>query len=644
MSAANPILPAILADPDDDTPRLVCADWLEEHGDAERGQFIRAQCELAELPSWDRRRQELLWLTEDLQARHGARWRAELPVLEGVQWVDFERGFAATVRVENLVALYRHGAAIAAAAPVYRAELSPGSEANTPRLKGSVPWLRALRFSGYFRNPPRRALLQGVTELDFIRYRQGNDLCWLNHVADPAALTTLKVEGDHTVGLPFARALTDAPWAGRLTRLELGTRFVDHNSGYFEDPTLGSDGAGVLARSPRLAGLRVLNLSRQRINLGGLQALLSSSYLQRLEELHLRSNGIDDVSRFIGRPEGAPLSRLDLSDNPLGDGGVRVMAQWPRSAKLACLGLDTCEISEDGIHALTGAPCWATLCRLDLSRNPLGSEGVLALAGAKPPGRLHELRLTDCDLDSEAGEALAAIPWLANLQSLDLSRNALKAHGVYYLGWLAGGALRSLSLARTGMGPEAVAELAPLWPQMVVLDLSDNHLRTGLGKLMAAGAAPHLQTLRLRSADFPRGGLEGLLQPGVCPSLHTLVLAGNTRQTIGLQKLLKSELAGQLRDLDLSRCGLGDADAHLLAQTPALARLNRLNLRDNTFGEEGLVALAQSPHLRGVPRILLSGNPYGFAPASRQLLQARFGLSWYFQDEPEEGQEADEQA
>jgi uncharacterized protein (TIGR02996 family) len=37
----------IIAHPEDDAPRLVYADWLEEHGDGARAEFIRVQCELA---------------------------------------------------------------------------------------------------------------------------------------------------------------------------------------------------------------------------------------------------------------------------------------------------------------------------------------------------------------------------------------------------------------------------------------------------------------------------------------------------------------------------------------------------------------------------------------------------------------------
>lgn len=43
------LLDAIIAEPDDDTPRLIYADWLDENGRGERAEFIRAQCLLASL-------------------------------------------------------------------------------------------------------------------------------------------------------------------------------------------------------------------------------------------------------------------------------------------------------------------------------------------------------------------------------------------------------------------------------------------------------------------------------------------------------------------------------------------------------------------------------------------------------------------
>jgi uncharacterized protein (TIGR02996 family) len=43
------ILRAVLRDPVDDAPRLVYADWLEDHGQPERAEFIRLQCGLPKL-------------------------------------------------------------------------------------------------------------------------------------------------------------------------------------------------------------------------------------------------------------------------------------------------------------------------------------------------------------------------------------------------------------------------------------------------------------------------------------------------------------------------------------------------------------------------------------------------------------------
>ena len=48
--AENALLAAILANPDDNLPRLVLADWLQEHGEDERAELIRIECEMARSP------------------------------------------------------------------------------------------------------------------------------------------------------------------------------------------------------------------------------------------------------------------------------------------------------------------------------------------------------------------------------------------------------------------------------------------------------------------------------------------------------------------------------------------------------------------------------------------------------------------
>ncbi|MDY3562002.1 TIGR02996 domain-containing protein [Gemmata sp. JC673] len=47
MSEEAALLRAIYAEPDDDTPRLVYADWLDENGQPGRAEFVRTQIELA---------------------------------------------------------------------------------------------------------------------------------------------------------------------------------------------------------------------------------------------------------------------------------------------------------------------------------------------------------------------------------------------------------------------------------------------------------------------------------------------------------------------------------------------------------------------------------------------------------------------
>ncbi len=78
-------LEAVLRDPADDTPRLVFADWLAEHGEEAYGEFIRVQCELARYrigsisigPGMDKQIERLIELRRrerDLLSDHWPKW------------------------------------------------------------------------------------------------------------------------------------------------------------------------------------------------------------------------------------------------------------------------------------------------------------------------------------------------------------------------------------------------------------------------------------------------------------------------------------------------------------------------------------------------------------------------------------------
>lgn len=106
---------AIDQDPDNDTPRLVYADWLDEQGNP-RGEFIRIQHELKKrttTPSWKRtndgsstatinnlKNQEL-----ELESRYGVTWKQEdgIPRMEWLGQdlqIFFENGFAESLAIQ----------------------------------------------------------------------------------------------------------------------------------------------------------------------------------------------------------------------------------------------------------------------------------------------------------------------------------------------------------------------------------------------------------------------------------------------------------------------------------------------------------------------------------------------------------------
>lgn len=176
-------LDAILADPADDTPRLIYADWLEiERGEAERAEFIRVQCAIdrlnAELMSGEdcssphcpgcNERRVLRGRERDLLGAHGADWAASLArslglerwgnagvtcgpgdARAGTTWT-FRRGFLAEVRC-GLASWREHGPDLCGEHPVEVVQITdaepvfsfesyswwcggniPGSGCNTP--------------------------------------------------------------------------------------------------------------------------------------------------------------------------------------------------------------------------------------------------------------------------------------------------------------------------------------------------------------------------------------------------------------------------------------------------------------------------------------------------------------------------------
>jgi uncharacterized protein (TIGR02996 family) len=129
MGERERLLAAIIADPDDDLPRWVYADWLEEHGEPAYAQFIRVQLQLAHSGAADPRRQSWEQQQRELLKQYEDQWLAPLRAIVGVSrgrrsgwW--FRRGFVEYVHVPASL-LRECGAALTQATPLQAVYVYP---------------------------------------------------------------------------------------------------------------------------------------------------------------------------------------------------------------------------------------------------------------------------------------------------------------------------------------------------------------------------------------------------------------------------------------------------------------------------------------------------------------------------------------
>src|SRR5262245_2748633 len=85
------LLQACKQEPDEDAPRLVLADWLEEHGDKadrDRAAFVR----LAATSGQERGRPDFLWLLDQWRTDRARRWAPFRSVLDNYARLDVCNG------------------------------------------------------------------------------------------------------------------------------------------------------------------------------------------------------------------------------------------------------------------------------------------------------------------------------------------------------------------------------------------------------------------------------------------------------------------------------------------------------------------------------------------------------------------------
>jgi uncharacterized protein (TIGR02996 family) len=367
MNQADAFVQAILDDPDDDSLRLIYADWLEERGDP-RGEFIRVQFALAGMDADDPRRSPLEARERTLLKEHGAVWAEPLPQLVGEY--AFGHGFVENVTLDARGFLER-GPELFRLAPV-----------QTVRLNGGSVHLASLA------NAPHLARVRGL-DLRFLRF---------SYSGEP---------NGQNLG-----SLLNSLYLDRLACLDLTSDYI------------GDAGAALLAASPRMAGVTALHLAFNNIGIAGILSLARSTNFARLATLDLSGNPLGHPwVHAIGGSLFPALSDLNLSGTDVRNVGVQELAKSPHVAGIEKLDLRFNKISDTGVEALAAAPTLGKLRVLKLGYNPFGTPGVRALAASPHMAQLTALDLRRARVANNAAQALIESPYLGQLHRLDLRGN-----------------------------------------------------------------------------------------------------------------------------------------------------------------------------------------------------------------------------
>jgi uncharacterized protein (TIGR02996 family) len=264
MTRADAFLQDILAHPDDDAPRLIFADWLEEQGDAAsvaRAEFIRVQRALAAgdlTPQWrnklERRQQQIL-------QQYGSEWAR--PIRRLVQAWEFHRGF-----IENVVmtpaTFLAHADRLFRHAPIQFLTLGPGRHPVVdPPLNVAVladnKHLRCLRGLGLSQNQLESKHVRALVVSEHLTRLTDLDLSY-NRIGDGGI-----------------RALAGSPLLDRLEYLNL--RGNDIGAGGVRSLARALE---ELARSPEGLRLKQFELSYHNLSAAGQRAIAESPIMRRL--------------------------------------------------------------------------------------------------------------------------------------------------------------------------------------------------------------------------------------------------------------------------------------------------------------------------------------------------------------------------
>jgi uncharacterized protein (TIGR02996 family) len=412
MSLHEAFLQAIREEPEDDAPRLIYADWLDEHGESDRAAFIRAQCRLATLEDSAPEAAALREQARAILREHWDEWIAPLrpflgpnPSRRGEQLLcgpfhpnclaRFERGFLEYLSLDA-VQFVRAAPILARHVPLtdlalWGAGSDRGALAQTSYLHG----IHRLAFVDYFDAPLTLSGLRNLAASPHLGLLRDLSL-YQNGIGDFGAAT-----------------LATAPWASNLQRL---------NVAYCD---ISPEGMAALAQAPLLR-LEELFASRNPIRSPGLVALTKSEFFAHLQLLNLHDCGVGTrgmaaIAHTFGQ---GTLETLDLSSNPLAPDGARHLADAPILSTVTSLNLQSCSLHDAGVEALAQSPYLIALERLALDDNNLTDRALAAIASSTNLPRLELLSMHGNAISPEAAAARIPSPNLPRLRSLYLVGSA----------------------------------------------------------------------------------------------------------------------------------------------------------------------------------------------------------------------------
>ncbi len=405
------LLEAIAADPENDVPRLVYADWLDQSSSSAaqaQAEFIRLQVRLARLekgsPEARLANENLLHALhqqeQELLETYKEQW---LGPLSGVTAMDavpercFSRGLVerATLTVAEL---FEHQHELGRRFPALRdLTLRHGWAAQLAQL-GQCPLLAQLetlvldarqdhQFDRLAFETPEAQLL---ARSQFLSRLRRLTLGW-THVGRVGGIALANSAGlpqleelcvlEDTFGGSLVDILAHATGFPALAKLVLS-----HNQIVLDDIPL-------LVSSPLMRQIRELHLPGQSLGVRGLQILLEAGELEQLRYLGLGENRLTPpaVELLASSRRLAGLQGLDLSDNPVDDSSVKALLASPAMEGLQELSLARTDVTEEGVLTLAASPKSASLVRLDLRYTSLGDAAVEALCTSENLRQLRDL-------------------------------------------------------------------------------------------------------------------------------------------------------------------------------------------------------------------------------------------------------------